>query len=268
MDLRDYLKWVGIGILAFSTQTVRAQSTQPIFDQLQHYNYVNRQERTVLRYEETRFYAGLHVSIFKQRSVANDPTGTILTNPTSSYPTLHGITLGYEVWPRTYLETGISLMDYQAVYAFAGNPLAMNEIQSGAAYRIPLRVRYQLLKLDKKNRLRLAVLGGTILENSRAQYTKAYSAPPFGAPSFGTSTIEYSTEIKGGSHFLLEAGAEIEFKVSSQVATHLRWSEAWAFSDVLIKRIQYEQNNQIYQARITSKGSGSAWSVGLRFYLW
>jgi hypothetical protein len=159
-------------------------------------------------------------------------------------------------------------MDYQAVYAFAGNPLAMNEIQSGAAYRIPLRVRYQLLKLDKKNRLRLAVLGGTILENSRAQYTKAYSAPPFGAPSFGTSTIEYSTEIKGGSHFLLEAGAEIEFKVSSQVATHLRWSEAWAFSDVLINRIQYEQNNQIYQARITSKGSGSAWSVGLRFYLW
>jgi hypothetical protein len=267
MDLKDYLKWVGIGIVLFLTQTVGAQSTQPTVDQLREYNSVNRQEPIAVRYEETRFYAGLHASIFKQRSVANDPTGTILTNPTSSYPTLHGITLGYEILPRTYLETGVSLMDYQSVFVFADNSWTVRTIDLGAAYRIPLRVRYQLLKLGKKNRLRLAVLGGTILENSWAQYKKGYAQLVTGPP-LTTSTAEYITEIKGGSHFLLEAGAEIEFKVSSQVAVHLRWSEAWAFSDVLINRIQYEQNNQVYHGQVTSKGSGSAWSVGLRFYLW
>ena len=95
-----------------------AQSTQPIFDRLQEYNQAHAKPIKPLTYEETRFYVGLHLSIFNQRSFATSPTYLINTNATSRYPTLHGLTLGYETLPRTYLETGIAFMDYQSAFAF------------------------------------------------------------------------------------------------------------------------------------------------------
>jgi hypothetical protein len=52
---------------------------------------------------------------------------------------------------------------------------------------------------------------------------------------------------------LLEAGGEIEYKMSSHFATHLRWSQSGGFSNALIDQFRYEQQNQAYLAEIISK---------------
>jgi len=252
-----------IGGLRFMVQTAVAQSIQPVFDNLRAYDQAHAKPIKPLTYAETRFYVGLHLSIFNQRSFATSPTYLINTNATSRYPTLHGLTLGYEILPRTYLETGIAIMDYQSVFAFTNSPLAIKIIHSGAAFRMPLRVRYQLLKLDKRNRFRLSVLAGPVLEIGPAEYTDGGMFSGTGIPD-----IQPRTEIKGGGRLLLEAGGEIEYKMSSHFATQLRWSQSWGFSDVLIDQFRYEQQNQAYLAEITSKGWGNGVSFGIRFYLW
>jgi len=84
----------------------------------------------------------------------------------------------------------------------------------------------------------------------------------------GIPDIQHRTEIKGGGRLLLEAGGEIEYKMSSHFATHLRWSQSGRFSNALIDQFRYEQQNQAYLAEIISKGSGTSVSFGIRFYLW
>ena|GEM_PF-6337904 len=162
-----------VGWLCLLIQTAVLQSTQPISDRLPEYNRVPARSITPPTYEETRLLYRLPLCVFNQPFSATNSTYvyTVDTNVTSAYPTLHGLTLNYELLPRTYLETGISILDDQSVEVFTSSPLVIKQIHFGAAFRVPLRIRYQLLKLDKKNQFRLSVLATPVLEISHFKYT-------------------------------------------------------------------------------------------------